>query len=413
MGDPRDAEVERLIRAQVNEMFEQFPLLDGLVTRIGETYMHDAPYHMGKIDEKNSPEKCIIPLLKILRDEICVKRGKLLIFRGWVSFDRSLDDYLKVSNGVEPHENLVISIKHCEGDFHRSTPFSKVIGEGRHKQIIEVQCAREYEGKGAYPNYIAHGVIEGFEEYETMPEEQLNSIREFAMKHPDMYAGIWTWTRGGGWHGPYIKDETWCDLNAWVMAQWAADPKQREIDLFKRYATEHMKLKGDDVDRFRKLCLLSADAVVRGKNTVQADISPWWSRDEGIGWPIFNKRADLDRVVKQKAEAVAIWRKIVTLAESIKWADDHTKQHMIGSCYYGLHLYEIYQAVVTMRVAEIKGDKEMIARNIKLYDAAWSRYNALAAKYPEIATLYTQEYRQKFQQTHADSNVDRLREECK
>jgi hypothetical protein len=24
------------------------------------------------------------------------------------------------------------------------------------------------------------------------------------------YAGIWTWSRGGGWIGPYLPDEFWC-----------------------------------------------------------------------------------------------------------------------------------------------------------------------------------------------------------
>ncbi|MFI3294310.1 MAG: hypothetical protein SNI70_12450, partial [Rikenellaceae bacterium] len=257
MGDARDPEVEKLIRAQIAEMFDQFPLLDGLVTRIGETYLHDAPYHLGAINEKNSPENTIIPLLNILRDEICVKRNKLLIFRTWVSFDTNLENYMKVSDSVEPHKNLVIAVKHCEGDFHRSNPFSKVIGEGRHPQIIEIQCAREYEGKGAYPHYVANGVIEGFEEHQNMPELAINSIREFATTKPELYAGIWTWTRGGGWGGPYIKDELWCDLNAWVVAQWAADPTQREEDIFNRYAVEKMKLKGDDVAKFRRLCLLS------------------------------------------------------------------------------------------------------------------------------------------------------------
>ena len=43
-----------------------------------------------------------------------------------------------------------------------------------------------------------HGVIEGFEEHERMPEEQINSIREFVEKKPDLFGGIWTWSRGGG-----------------------------------------------------------------------------------------------------------------------------------------------------------------------------------------------------------------------
>ncbi|MFR9593706.1 MAG: hypothetical protein SNI57_04040, partial [Rikenellaceae bacterium] len=408
MGDARDPEVERLVRAQIAEMFDQFPLLDGLVTRIGETYLHDAPYHLGAINDKSSPEKTIIPLLNILRDEICVKRNKLLIFRTWVSFDTHLDRYMKVSDSVEPHKNLVIAVKHCEGDFHRSNPFSKVIGEGRHPQIIEIQCAREYEGKGAYPHYVANGVIEGFEEHQNMPEGAINSIREFATTKPELYAGIWTWTRGGGWGGPYIKDELWCDLNAWVVAQWAADPTQREEDIFNRYAVERMKLKGDDVAKFRRLCLLSADAVIRGKNSVQSDLFRWWTRDAGLNWPSFNKSGNPERAVAQKEESLVMWNEIIAIAKDIEWADDHTRRHVIGSCYYGLHLYEIYRAVVTMRYAVDNEEWTRVDELIKDYDTAWAKYNALPAEYPEIATLYQKDYKRHIKNP-ADDMVEKLR----
>ena len=85
-------------------------------------------------------------------------------------------------------------------------------------------------------------------------------------------------------YDPYIKNELWCDLNAWVMAQWAANPAQSEEKLFNRYATEKLNLKGDDVAKFRKLCLLSAEAIVRGRNTIEGDINIWWTRDEGISY---------------------------------------------------------------------------------------------------------------------------------
>lgn len=56
-GDPKDPQTEKFLRAQVDEIFEQFPDLDGLVVRIGETYLHDAPYHKGKISDKKNPQK--------------------------------------------------------------------------------------------------------------------------------------------------------------------------------------------------------------------------------------------------------------------------------------------------------------------------------------------------------------------
>ncbi|MFB9052703.1 hypothetical protein ACFFVB_06375 [Formosa undariae] len=393
-GDPNHPLTEKFVRAQINEMFDQFPDLDGLVVRIGETYLHDAPYHQGAIEDKSSPEKTIIPLMKMLKEEICVKRDKQLIFRTWNAFDRNMGPYMEVSDAVEPHKNLIISIKQCEGDFHRARPFSKLIGQGRHPQIVEVQSAREYEGKGAYPNYIANGVIEGFEEHANMPEGDINSIREFVETTPDLYAGIWTWSRGGGWEGPYVKSEMWCDLNSWVMAQWAQNTEQSEAFIFNRYATERLNLKGDDVAKFRSLCLLSAEAVIRGRNTVQNDISDvWWTRDQGIGWPAVAKDAvGQKRNLEQKDESVAKWEEIVALSKAITWDSEAAKNHAIGSAEYGLRLYKIYRALVYMSDAEAKGDVKEIKKWITIYDKAWADYNKLPEQYNMVATLYTQDY---------------------
>ncbi|UMB61769.1 hypothetical protein MHL31_06085 [Lutibacter sp. A80] len=409
-GNPNNNLTEKLIRAQINEMFDQFPDLDGLVVRIGETYLHDAPYHLGAINNKNNPEKTIIPLINILKEEICEKRDKQLIFRTWGAFDRNMKDYMSVSNAIEPHKNLIISVKHVEGDFHRSNEFSKVIGQGRHRQIIEVQSAREYEGKGAYPNYIAHGVIAGFEEHANMPEEQINSLSEFVEKKPELYAGIWTWSRGGGWDGPYIKDEMWCDLNSWVIAQWGQNTDKGEEFIFNRYATERLGLKGKDIAKFRKLCLLSAEAVVRGRNSTFRDMNPWWTRDQGISWPMVVK-GDLEqkRNLAQKDESIAKWKEIVKLAKSIRWKNKETKNHVIGSSEYGLRLYKIYRTLIYMDYAEKQEDTKEVQKWIKAYDKAWKKYNKLPLKYSAIATLYTQDYDRHIA-NNANRKVDKLRE---
>lgn len=389
-GDVRHPKTAELLRAQIAETFQQFPLTDGLVVRIGETYLDDAPHHQGAIADKKSPEATIIPLMQLLREEVCVKQNKKLIFRTWGSFDHDSGAYQQVSDAVEPHPNLMISIKHCEGDFHRGNSFSRSIGQGRHPQIIEVQCAREYEGKGAYPNYIARGVIEGFEEHTNMPAGKINSIRKFVETKPELYGGVWTWSRGGGWDGPYIKNEFWCDLNAWVLAQWAQDPTQSEEAIFRRYATERLGLKGEDVGKFRKLCLLSADAVVRGRNSTHRDMDPWWTRDQGIAWPTI--KGDRKRNLEQKDESVALWQEIVTLAESIRWPDETSREHAVGSAYYGLRLYEIYRSLVYLEDAEHRNDKEAIRQWLKAYNEAWEAYDTLPQSYPQLATLYTRNY---------------------
>jgi len=400
-GNVSDPQVQQLLRAQIDEMFAQFPDLDGLVVRVGETYLHDAPYHMGKIRAKNNTSETIIPLINLLREEICIKRNKQLIFRTWLSFAVDSKDYLEVSDDVEPHPNLVISIKHVEGDFHRATPFSKVFGIGRHRQLIEVQCAREYEGKGAYPNYIARGVIEGFEEHAQMPNNALNSMRGFVEKHPDLYAGVWTWTRGGGWGGPYIRNELWCDVNAWVMAQWAKDPAQTEEAVLNRYATTRLKLSDEDARKFRRLCLLSADAVVRGRNSTHGDMNEWWTRDIGIGWPgVIKDKTAQARNLKQKDESVAMWKEIVELAEAIRWADTNTRDFAIASAHYGLGLFEIYRALVYLADAEARHDPVAIQNGIKVYDQAWHDYKELPATHPAASTLYDPLYSRNIKPAH-------------
>ncbi|MDF7799043.1 hypothetical protein P4C99_06185 [Pontiellaceae bacterium B1224] len=410
-GDARNPRVQELIRAQVDEMFAQFEDFDGLVVRIGETYLHDAPFHQGAIKNKGSSEKTIIPLMQLLREEVCVKRNKQLIFRTWIAFDRSVGTYMAVNDAVEPHPNLTISIKQCEGDFHRGCPFSKLIGMGRHKQIVEVQCAREYEGKGAYPNYIAHGVIEGFEEHERMPEDAISNLREFTEQKPELYAGIWTWTRGGGWDGPYITSELWPDLNAWVVAQWANDPSQSEEVLFNQYAREKLKLSDADVVKFRELCLLSADAVVRGRNTTHFDMDKWWTRDQGIGWPRPAKTAEGQaRSLRQKEESILMWKRIVDLSEEIKWATPETREFVVGSAYYGLHLYEIYRAAVYLSDAETRGDEQAMKLWIGAYDEAWETYNKLPEQFSSLSTLYTKDYARHCK-TPLDKKVETLRAE--
>jgi len=392
-GDPRHPQTRRLLRAQIGELFTQFPDLDGLVVRIGETYLHDAPYHLGSIHHKRDATRTIIPLLQLLREEICEKWERTLIFRTWYSFDQHPAVYEAMCAAVPPHPRLIIGVKHCEGDFHRANPFSRLIGMGHHRQIIEVQCAREYEGKGAYPNYIAHGIIDGFEEHGRLPPTRLRSIGQFARERPDLFAGIWTWSRGGGWNGPYIQHELWPELNAWVLAQWARDPARSETEVFHRFAQEQLGLAGNDIPRFRRLCLLSADAVLRGRNSTRRDMNPWWTRDQGISWPGAPlKKEARQRNLQQKDEAVRLWQEIVRLAEGITWPDAATGEHARGSAYYGLHLFEIYRTLVYLAAAEATENREQVQHWLRKYDEAWANYNALPEQFSNLATLYTQDY---------------------
>jgi hypothetical protein len=391
-GNINNTNTEYFLRLQLNKMFTQFPELDGVVVRIGETYLQDAPHHAGKIDRPASAKSTINPLMNVLRDEVCVKLNKKVIFRTWASFDASTSTFLAVSDAVTPHTNLIWSVKHSEGDFHRGNAFSKVMGLGRHKFIVEVQCAREYEGKGAHPHYIPNGVIEGFEEHlASMPTNSIRSIRDLYNQSP-LFHGIWTWSRGGGWEGPYLQNELWADLNTWVMAQWALDPAASEESVFNRYAVERLQLPTNQVANFRQLALLSAQAILRGNRSTGNHLNPWWTRDQYFRFPpLPPNAAQKQTVLDDQDAAVAMWDQIVSLADGLTPANAVSQEALRSSTRYGQNLCRMFHAVVNLSALTTAGDPVQIKSRLAEYDACWTNYAALAQRYSNtIATYYVE-----------------------
>ncbi len=385
-GNINNADTELWLRRNLRLMFAQYPQLDGIMVRIGETYLQDAPYHQGKIDSPSSATT-IIPLMNILRDEVCVKLNKQIFFRTWNSFDTNLATFLAVSDAVEPHSNLIWSIKHCEGDFHRGNPYSKVLGQGRHPFIVEVQAAREYEGKGAFPNYIARGVIEGFEEHAANPTQNIR----YLWQNSPLMRGAWTWSRGGGWRGPYIRNELWCELNAWVMANWALAPATPEETIFNRFAIEKLGLPQAQLPAFRRLCLLSAEAVWRWKRGSNNGLISGWSRDQYYTFPTLPATAAARAVVlASQDEAVSRFEEIVALAKTLTPADSMDREFIVSSSVYGLRLMRMMRAVVRLKAAEVDGDAYANKVWMDRHDEAWADYLALAQQYPNsLSTFYT------------------------
>jgi len=390
--DITDSLTQQMLREEIRLVFNDFPQLDGIVVRIGETYTADAPYHVGGIFNRTS-KTTIIPLMQLLREEVCVKLNKKLIFRTWMSFDSDLDKYNAISDAIEPHDNLIISVKYCEGDFHRGNRFSRILGAGRHRQIVEVQCAREYEGKGAFPNYIANGVINGFEEYQNiMPASAIKGLKELYQKSP-LFSGVWTWSKGGGWDGPYITNEFWNELNAYVLCKWAQAPNRSEEEIFNDYAVNVLGLKGSSINEFRRLAILSAQAVIRGHRSTFSDIDPWWTRDNYIGQPptLPTDSIALKRVLSEKRESVEIWKQIVDLADSIDLPDSSNKKYLIVSAKYGYLLHEIYDIAFDLKILSNNciNNASIIDSLLIKYNNTWDALKLLKANNSCCASLYS------------------------
>lgn len=432
------------VRYMIRSMFRKFPQLDGLIIRTGETYLHDAPYHVGNHPVRHGMSDHAV-LVNLLRDEVCVDLDKKLFYRTWdMGRLHTLPrHYLALTDSIEPHDNLYFSIKHTATDFWRmglpqnrpefdsadtywldesgkyGVPFNPCLGIGRHKQIVEVQCQREYEGKGAHPNYIAHGVIDGFSELKgSQPVYSLSQLTG----NP-LFSGVWTWSRGGGWGGPYINNEFWIDLNASVMSMWANNPSLGEAECFRRVVRQ-LGLPDSQADDFRRLCLLTEDGVLKGQYSEYGGIFVNWTRDDNMTGDAFMtpyldniiRNGLVEKYILEKEQAVGIWREIESIAARLDFNNDATNEFVAVSSTYGRIKYEIlstaWRIMITGRKAELAGeqpDRKAMAQDIALYDRLWDEWRALKAAHPCCPTLYKPVVDFLGKETGIDSTINRYR----
>lgn len=421
-----------LHRVLFDELSTRFPEVDGYIIRVGETYLMDTPFHVGngpipRVGPSWTPEylyeetlsghepadarwtpaqvEAYVDLIEFLRSELCVKHGKQVFFRTWDIFPDKLharpDHYLEVTDRIEPHLKLAFSIKHTALDFWRHVKVNECLTRGRHPQIIEVQCQREYEGKGAYPNYVMDGVINGFEE---------NRVRiglKDLIGNPKIL-GVYSWSRGGGWYGPYITNELWPDLNSFVLARVMGNPSYGEEDAFREYASDRLGLAGADMDRFRELCLLSARAVLKGRQCAAFDSllnesvlpTACWMRDDRLGGSdqlglvlqTLAAQGKMNEALAEKSDAVRIWEQIVDLVETIDWPAGANGEFVKVSSDYGLRLFRVVNHGWQVMIEGFRGtDPTALANAIRNYDKAWSQYREIAAS-PQCPSLYLGEY---------------------
>ena len=382
---------QEILRAQIDEIFWRFPKLGGLTIRHGETYLHDTPFHKGNTPVRTPEEHTI--MINLLKEEVCVKRGKKLFYRTWDFgyFHTQPDFYLKATNAVEPHPLLFFSIKHVNYDFNRGFPFNTTIGIGNHQQIIELSTNQAgCYGRNSHPYYIGKGIIENWSE---MKEKK--GIRD--LYDDPKIKGFWTWTWGDGWVGPYFDNELWINLNEFVLREFILNPKQNEEEIFFNYAQQNLKLSQEDAEKFRELCLLSTDAVYYGQASRYFYANPWWVRDQyltAIDLSEVITKGVKEEVLAEKKENLKVWKQIEKLAYEIKIPDSEDQSFVQVSTTYGRIKYEIIgliwqlQIMIAEHEAGQELDKEMIIAAINAYENKWDEWTLLKKQNPNCPTLY-------------------------
>lgn len=391
-------------RVMFDELFGKFSL-DGLIIRVGETYLHDTPFHVGNgavpYGDIPKEKELFVELIQFLKEEVCQKRGKYLIFRTWDCkpdrFHADPDYYLEVTDQIEPHEKLIFSIKHTALDFWRNVRFNPCLTIGKHRQVVEVQCQREYEGKCAYPSYVMDGIINGFSE-----NQKKMGLKDI-VNDPHI-CGIYTWSRGGGWYGPYIQNEFWCELNTYVISSYACDPSRSEEEIFLEFTQKQMKLSPKDGKKFHTLCRKVQDAVLHGRYITAYDRSlherrmpSLWTRDDRIGGlRQLNKVFDylepnglVEEVLAEKEQALAEWEEIAAGINSLVIPDPAAGEFIRNSAEYAVRLYRL--VLVCFRIFAKCRKQENVGQLLWQYDQAWEAYKALESR-PQASSSYCDQF---------------------
>ena len=200
---------EEYYRQLVRGLLDDFPQLDGLILRIGESDGNDVRdpirtrLHLRGAAETNRFLKNLLPEFEA--------RGRTLILRTWTVGAHKIGDLIwhrrtlaETFQGIDsPH--FIVSMKHGESDFFRYLPLNRAFFRLPQRKLLELQARREYEGAGEYPSYIGRD-CERF-------------ARELATA--ENMAGISVWCQTGGWHRfrrlAFLEnagDDTWIRLNA-------------------------------------------------------------------------------------------------------------------------------------------------------------------------------------------------------
>ena len=327
---PASEAAVRLSFEGLEAMMRRWPSLAGVVLRVGETDAERLPYLIG--NDLYSPHcpRCsqfgradrIVQTLTQAHEVVVNRLGKRLIARAWNVRPQGMHDSPELAERVvarlpgEPTDDrFVLSFKFTQTDFWRYQPWNAAsLRCGARPVIYELQCQREYEGKGGVPNWQAKLWRDG------PPETRGRSVVTGLAEAADAvnFAGVFAWVRGGGWGGPFIKNETWIDANVFAAPRLADDPKADVGELARSWVAERVPYADEAAGAALVQTLEHSAEMVRqafyiGPYALQK-ADPWhpsadWVQDDlldaGAAWRMLQRLSDaeLDAAVAEKQRA--------------------------------------------------------------------------------------------------------------
>lgn len=255
--------VWQAMEALVADVFKRWPAAEGLVMRTGEVYPEATPHMIGTaLHEPTCPTCRGISYVERMRKFIhsmyratVEQQGKMYVHRAWQrsSSGATMHDdptvYRDVMANLPQSDKLCISFKFTRGDFRPGLGWNPCIALDQRPKWVEFQCEREFEGKGAIPNFQA-----------PIWREFLASLKAAGSTAP---ISLWGWSRGGGWGGPYVQREEWIDANVYSLATLYRHPANSAEQIAREWAGRTFQLQPNSTltDDIVSLLLKSAATI--------------------------------------------------------------------------------------------------------------------------------------------------------
>jgi Glycosyl hydrolase family 67 C-terminus len=254
--------VWEVYREGLEELFDEMPSISGLVIRIGEAgslyHSDDWPYRseMG-VRNANGLRAMLQGLLPVFE-----AHHKTLVLRTWTVGAGALGRlhvdpqvYDSVLGGIDSPA-LVVSTKYTSGDFFSYLSLNRTLAVGRHRRLIELQARPEFEGFGAFPDFLG--------------EDHARALRQLARSNPHII-GTYIWSQMGGplragprslypLHGFWL----WTDANMYVTSRLALDPSADVRTLARQWAAKTFGDDGRVVESVTNVLMRSRSLILNG-----------------------------------------------------------------------------------------------------------------------------------------------------
>ena len=293
--------------------------VSGVVVRSGDTDAARLPHLVGNDVLTPYCPRCsglgradrIVQVAQRFHDLVVNRHGKRLILRAWNVRPNGMHDAPELAQRIlarlpgEPTDDrLVLSFKFTHTDFWRFqawNPCSLLCGP--RPVLYELQCQREFEGKGGIPNWQVPLWLDGPGKDEVADAAGRLGLRE-ARQRVNL-AGLWAWVRGGGWGGPFVKNETWIDANVYAVPRLADEPAVDAGELARQWVRDRLHV--SDEEMTQSLCRVLHDSpeVVR-----KAFYIGPFARRKSVAW-----HPNADWIQDDLVDAAAAWRMIERLSD--------------------------------------------------------------------------------------------------